>query len=326
MNPYHCSVFISELIAISGALDHVLNSYNDSICTTQYLKSWRKIMDSTSLDILSKLVRLGQRKQVCIQWIPSHVSVPGNEAADELAGSECDLPNPSSTVLTHTEIHSFQRNKMNMTWRNPPSHHWYAAKSPGLSIQCMSSRAHQTALAHFRRGHLHSMTFCAGGKVSLPVPAFSLLLLPIFWTAGAFPCDSCMKSKAWCERLLRGKGRLRQGSTVPGPKASSLGRYMFRSRLCPNNIMIWIIVMIKYYSRTYSPQKRDFQAACQLIKVINREFVWQILTITTIDDQKQTNLEAAQGFVETVDQKGVMQIEHPPTSPGFNPPDFFLFP
>ncbi|GFU02219.1 RNase H domain-containing protein [Trichonephila clavipes] len=30
-NPDHCSVFRSELIAISGALDHALNSYKDSI-------------------------------------------------------------------------------------------------------------------------------------------------------------------------------------------------------------------------------------------------------------------------------------------------------
>ncbi|GFT21799.1 RNase H domain-containing protein, partial [Trichonephila clavipes] len=164
-NPDHCSVFRSELIAISGALDDSLNSYKDRIwiptdsrSSIQYLKDWTKIMDSTVLDILSKLV--GQRKQASLQWIPSQVGVPENEAANELASRGCDLPNPCSAALTHSEMHSFQRNKMNLTWRKPPAYHWYAAKSPDLSIiQCRSSRAHQTALAHFRSGHLRSMTF-----------------------------------------------------------------------------------------------------------------------------------------------------------------------
>ncbi|GFS93900.1 uncharacterized protein TNCV_5053511 [Trichonephila clavipes] len=128
-------------------------------------------MDSTGLDILSRLARLGQRKQVCIQWIPPpHVGVPGNEAPDKLAGRSCDLSNSSSTVLTHSEIHSLQRTKMNLTWRNPPAHHWYAAKSPGLSIQYRSSRAHQTALARLRSGHLRSMTFVQGVKSSFICP------------------------------------------------------------------------------------------------------------------------------------------------------------
>ncbi|GFW01904.1 RNase H domain-containing protein [Trichonephila clavipes] len=183
-NPDHCSVFRSELIAISGALDHALNSYKDNIwiltdsrSSTQYLKNWPKIMDSTGLDILSKLVRLGQRKQVCLQWIPSHVVVPGNEAADELAGRGCDFPNPSSTVLTHTEIPSFQRNKMNLTWRNPPAHHLYSGKSPGLSLQCRSSRVHQTALARFRSGHLLGLTFVQEVKSFFTCPC-SLLASP----------------------------------------------------------------------------------------------------------------------------------------------------
>ncbi|GFW64681.1 RNase H domain-containing protein [Trichonephila clavipes] len=183
-NPDHCSVFRPELIAISGTLDHALNSYKDSIwiltdsrSSIQYLKNWPKITDSTGLDILSKLVRLGQRKQVRLQWIPSNIGVPGNEAADELAGRGCDLPNASSSVLTYSEIHSFQKNKMNLTWRNPSSHHWYVAKNPGLCIPCLSSRAHQTALARFGSGHLRSMIFVQRVKSFFTCPC-SLLASP----------------------------------------------------------------------------------------------------------------------------------------------------
>ncbi|GFU89024.1 uncharacterized protein TNCV_2894721 [Trichonephila clavipes] len=59
----------------------------DSKSSIQYLKNWPRIMDNASLDILSKLSRLVQRKQVCLQWIPSHVGVHGHEAADEMAGT-----------------------------------------------------------------------------------------------------------------------------------------------------------------------------------------------------------------------------------------------
>ncbi|GFX56188.1 RNase H domain-containing protein [Trichonephila clavipes] len=151
----------SELIGISGALDHDLKSnedsiwiLTDSISSIQYLKSWPKVMDSTGLDIISKLARFGQRKQVCLQGIPSHVGVTGNEAADELAGRGCDFSNPSSSVSSHSEIHSLHRAKMNLTWLNPPAHHSYAAKSPGLSLQCRNSRAFRMVLASFRSGHL----------------------------------------------------------------------------------------------------------------------------------------------------------------------------
>ncbi|GFW87972.1 uncharacterized protein TNCV_216441 [Trichonephila clavipes] len=124
--------------------------------------------------------------------------------ADELAGRSCDFLKHSSFVLSHSEIHSLQKSKMNLTWRNPPAHHYYAAKSPGLSLDCRSSRALQMAMARFRSGHLRGMTFVQGVQSFLTYP-LSLLLLLIFWTAGLFPWDSCLKIKTWCVTLLRGK-------------------------------------------------------------------------------------------------------------------------
>ncbi|GFV47936.1 hypothetical protein TNCV_3044081 [Trichonephila clavipes] len=98
-------------LSISGALDHALNSYKDSIwiltdsrSSIQYLKNWPKIMDSTGLDILSKLVRLGQRKQVCLQWIPSHVGVLGNETADVLTLNTMTLTIESPKVYTQQGV------------------------------------------------------------------------------------------------------------------------------------------------------------------------------------------------------------------------------
>ncbi|GFU32591.1 RNase H domain-containing protein [Trichonephila clavipes] len=85
------------LVALSIMLFNLYDSIwilTDSRSFIQYLKNWPKIMDSSGLDILSKLIRLGLRKQVCLQWISSHVGVPGNKAADELAGRECDPLTP----------------------------------------------------------------------------------------------------------------------------------------------------------------------------------------------------------------------------------------
>ncbi|GFW96085.1 RNase H domain-containing protein [Trichonephila clavipes] len=111
-NSDHCSVFRSELIANSGALNSNKDSIwilTDNSSSIQYLKNWPQIMDNTGPDIIPKLARRGQRKQVCLQWTPSHVGVFGNEANDELDGRGCHLPNPNFSVLNHSEIHSLHK-------------------------------------------------------------------------------------------------------------------------------------------------------------------------------------------------------------------------
>ncbi|GFU33026.1 uncharacterized protein TNCV_4155971 [Trichonephila clavipes] len=106
-----------------------------------------KLRDPSPIVLVSlQSMTLGQRKQVCLQWIPS-----------QWVGL---------------------RMKLLMSWlRNPPAHHWYATKSPGLSLQCRKSRAHQTALARFRSGHLRNMTFVQGVKSFFTCPC-SLLASP----------------------------------------------------------------------------------------------------------------------------------------------------
>ncbi|GFU29423.1 uncharacterized protein TNCV_2382691 [Trichonephila clavipes] len=108
--------------------------------------------------------------------MPSDVGEIWNEAVDELAfiGFMISLT-PCSSVLNHSETHFLHRAKMNLTWLSISAHHWHAAKSPGLYLQCRSSMAFHTALTCLGSGHLRGMTFMQGLKFlftfSCPLPA-----------------------------------------------------------------------------------------------------------------------------------------------------------
>ncbi|GFU98208.1 hypothetical protein TNCV_3961171 [Trichonephila clavipes] len=60
-------------------------------------------MDSTGLDISSKLARLGREETSMSQVDTITCGVPENEADNKLAGRGCDLSNPGFTVLSHSE-------------------------------------------------------------------------------------------------------------------------------------------------------------------------------------------------------------------------------
>ncbi|GBM08117.1 hypothetical protein AVEN_17104-1 [Araneus ventricosus] len=138
----NCSVFRSELLAIREALDFALrfetsDTYilTDSKSSIQYLKNWAKIPEKTGQEIISKIVTLSQKSRVCIQWIPSHIGVFGNEVADLLAKKGSALPSAASGELFASEIFPIHRAKANSTWKVPPAHEWYAGNRPGLSPQ-----------------------------------------------------------------------------------------------------------------------------------------------------------------------------------------------
>ncbi|GBM65726.1 hypothetical protein AVEN_103777-1 [Araneus ventricosus] len=99
------------------------------------------------------------KSRVCIQWIPSHVGVFGNEVADLLAKEGSALPSAPSGELFASEIFSIHRTKTNSIWKVPPAHEWYAGNRPGLSLKSEGTRSAQSALARLRSGHIKSLKF-----------------------------------------------------------------------------------------------------------------------------------------------------------------------
>ncbi|GBM79486.1 hypothetical protein AVEN_57325-1 [Araneus ventricosus] len=100
----------------------------------QHRSTIKKNTKKTGQEITSKIVTLSQKSRVCIQWIPSHVGVFGNEVADLLAKEGSDLPSAASGELFASEIFSIHRVKANSTWKVPPEHEWYAGNRHGLSL------------------------------------------------------------------------------------------------------------------------------------------------------------------------------------------------
>ncbi|UYV73695.1 hypothetical protein LAZ67_11000412 [Cordylochernes scorpioides] len=91
-NPDFCSVFRSELIAIYEALKSIRNTnyqdiwiLTDSRSAIQHLSHTGELRDKVSRSIIGYLQKLSKTSKIHLQWIPSHVGIEGNEAADVLA-------------------------------------------------------------------------------------------------------------------------------------------------------------------------------------------------------------------------------------------------
>ncbi|GFR18802.1 uncharacterized protein TNCT_89511 [Trichonephila clavata] len=82
-----------------------------------------------------------------------------------LLGRAANIPHtPSSSELQASEVHSLFKGKTKTIWRSPPEHVWYAAKCPGLSLQCTCPRVAQTTLSRLRTFHIRSLIFNGSEK------------------------------------------------------------------------------------------------------------------------------------------------------------------
>ncbi|UYV69029.1 hypothetical protein LAZ67_6002109 [Cordylochernes scorpioides] len=204
-NPDFCSVFRSELIAIYEALKSIRNTnyqdiwiLTDSRSAIQHLSHTGELRDKVSRNIIGYLQKLSKTSKIHLQWIPSHVGIEGNEAADVLAKKGTKEPLPQKNKLTFKEIETVAKTKINKNWRILPKHSWYSGVNPGGALN-IRNRQHQTTLTRYRTGHLKPLKIENNNKIYPTCPKCSL--------APAAPehilaCIRCTKQDLWERPLL----------------------------------------------------------------------------------------------------------------------------
>ncbi|UYV80471.1 hypothetical protein LAZ67_19000259, partial [Cordylochernes scorpioides] len=208
-NPDFCSVFRSELIAIYEALKSIRNTnyqdiwiLTDSRSAIQHLSHTGELGDKVSRNIIGYLQKLSKTSKIHLQWIPSHVGIEGNEAADVLAKKGTKEPLPQKNKLTFKEIETIAKTKINKNWRIPPKHSWYSGVNPGGALK-IRNRQHQTTLTRFRTGHLKPLKIENNNKIYPTCPKCSLSPTPEYrysqecYTSLDRCCSSATDARDW---------------------------------------------------------------------------------------------------------------------------------
>ncbi|GFV66881.1 RNase H domain-containing protein [Trichonephila clavipes] len=134
----------------------------------QPLSNWPSIGDRTRRSVLRPFQQLSDWHPILLQWVPSHVGLPRNEVADDLANVAASNPVDleDHMVLTSTEIYSRAKDLICRTWVVPPVQPLYFQSHPGSAISFKGCRSYQTAFLLFSTGRLRCMKF-EGGKKKL---------------------------------------------------------------------------------------------------------------------------------------------------------------
>ncbi|GBO00697.1 hypothetical protein AVEN_271573-1 [Araneus ventricosus] len=157
----YCDV-VRPRVQVATLAGPILAAVLDS---SQYLRNWTYIGDKTSLSILQKLKLISLQRDVHFQWTPSHIDIHGNELADNLAKEGSSHPIPSSSEITFPELFSRGKVQNKEEWLEPPSHHCYRGRKPGLALSLPCDRQSITCFSRLASGHLKCLTYSEGNKI-----------------------------------------------------------------------------------------------------------------------------------------------------------------
>lgn len=162
-------IFKCETYAILKALIFIDNSpLNKFIIFSDSLSGIKAIKNTTKYDtIIQEIQELSTRiiqngKKIIIIWIPSHIGIPGNEAADSLAKNACALETPEkNATIDPQDLKKFFKNatlkSWNENWKNKPPTKLHEIKDNVFETHQISlnKRRDQVTLTRLRIGHTH---------------------------------------------------------------------------------------------------------------------------------------------------------------------------
>jgi ribonuclease HI len=170
--PNNVSIFTAELTALLYAITYIQNLpglfaiYTDSYSSINALKQL-KISNNYIISRILKILEAMDEEKVVIEWVPSHVGIKGNEAADTLATESVNMRENSKASIPLDDLKKIIKNKLSENWQDDWSgsttklHHLKPILGP--TVKTDIDRKHQVCLSRLRLGtcmltHGHHIT------------------------------------------------------------------------------------------------------------------------------------------------------------------------
>lgn len=156
------SSFTAEATAIRSAITLALESPSKTLICTDSLSVLRAILNpspsATTVNVIRDMLIQNENK-IRLLWIPGHIGIQGNEAADRAAKSACTAPvildNTAEKADTRRYILKHLHNKSVHEWHSY-SHHHYTTINRNLCTPSYPTniwKGHIVKFSRLRLGH-----------------------------------------------------------------------------------------------------------------------------------------------------------------------------
>lgn len=161
----HCTSYTAELVAILSCLEYIADNHlHLTVILTDSLSSLQSLQNTFNTQPLVQMIHdllhtlTTRRYSVKFVWVPSHVGIPGNAAADKAAGEAASAPRTRLPYNTVIDLKSAISHAVRLDWVrawtvSPPSKLSRVQPVPSPWTTQLPSRRDEVVAARLRLGH-----------------------------------------------------------------------------------------------------------------------------------------------------------------------------